>query len=370
MFEVITQRLAEINVTERELKKINENENKRTEINTPEDFFSEFVDLNPQKTKIMETKLHTDIYDLYDSVEDYNIENLINLVPMNDICSPEIFLEAVNGKLPNKGKFVCHAETVEQRFQRIMNTYPRPISWLIYILDFFWKRLFPKWNLTNTVYLFITKGKDKVFSLGHILGFFACYGFKIKYLKDINKKTYFIFEKERIPFKNGKSSSGIIFKTDRVGKNGKLINLYKIRTMHPYSEYIQQFVYDLNGSNNGDKLNDDFRVASWGRFFRRYWVDEIPMLINLIKGEIKLVGVRPLSLCKFNMYPQDLQQLRITTKPGLIPPFYADMPETFEELLESERNYLLAYKDCPLKTDVKYFFKCVYNILFKHAHSA
>jgi lipopolysaccharide/colanic/teichoic acid biosynthesis glycosyltransferase len=45
----------------------------------------------------------------------------------------------------------------------------------------------------------------------------------------------------------------------RIGMYGKIIHVYKLRTMHPYSEYIQKYVYDLNGSVNGDKINNDFR---------------------------------------------------------------------------------------------------------------
>ena len=93
------------------------------------------------------------------------------------------------------------------------------------------------------------------------------------------------------------------------------------------------------------------------------------MLINLLKGDIKLVGVRPLSRSMFNLYPPDLQKLRTSIKPGLVPPFYKDLHETFDEVLDSERKYLLAYKRNPIKTDIKYFFMCWYNIIIKHARS-
>ena len=177
-------------------------------------------------------------------------------------------------------------------------------------------------------------------------------------------------EKKKDPIKNYKPSSGILFKMERIGKNCKPIYIYKFRTMHPYSEYIQDLLYNLNGSGNGDKIKDDFRIASWGKFLRKYWIDELPMLLNLLKGDIKIVGVRPLSSMKFNLYPPDLQKLRVSSKPGLIPPFYADIPKTFVELLESERTYLLAYKKNPIRTDIKYFIKCCYNIVIKNATSS
>ncbi|MGE5682101.1 MAG: sugar transferase [Bacillota bacterium] len=370
MFEGITDKLAQINLIKKVFPEVFENKVNPPTVNSPEEFYAAFVDLDPKKTKITETVLYEDIYKIYDTVEDIDVANIINLKKLNDVCEPEEFLEAISKKLPLKGKFICHAETVEQRYKRIINKYPRVISGPLYILDFIIWRLLPKWRFSKKLFLLLTKGKNKAFSLAQILGLFAYYGFTVNYLKDINDITYFAFEKVKIPCIDCKPSSGIIFRMDRVGKGGRVIKLYKLRTMHPYSEYIQQFVYDLNGSQNGDKLNNDFRVASWGRVFRKYWIDELPMLINWLKGEIKLVGVRPLSLCKFNMYPEELQQLRISCKPGLIPPFYADLPKTFDELLLSEKKYLLAYKNNPIKTDVKYFFQCIYNILIKSARSA
>jgi hypothetical protein len=59
----------------------------------------------------------------------------------------------------------------------------------------------------------------------------------------------------------------------------------------------------------------------------------------------------------------------VRTKPGLVPPFYADMPRTFEEIEESERRYLESYQRCRLGTDLRYFFKALYNIVFRHARS-
>ena len=56
-------------------------------------------------------------------------------------------------------------------------------------------------------------------------------------------------------------------------------------------------------------------------------------------------------------------------KPGLLPPYYADMPKTLEEIMSSELKYLEAYEKSPFATDVKYFFKVFYNIIIKKARS-
>jgi len=84
---------------------------------------------------------------------------------------------------------------------------------------------------------------------------------------------------------------------------------------------------------------------------------------------LQIFGVRPLSAHYFSLYPKDLQDLRGKVKPGLVPPFYADLPVTFEEICESERRYILAYLERPVRTQVVYFWKAFYNIVFKGARS-
>jgi lipopolysaccharide/colanic/teichoic acid biosynthesis glycosyltransferase len=99
-------------------------------------------------------------------------------------------------------------------------------------------------------------------------------------------------------------------------------------------------------------------------------MDELPMLVNWLKRDIKLVGVRPLSETFFKTYPLELQKERSLVRPGLIPPYYADMPSGMKEVWESERRYLERYRDHPRRTDFIYFFRALNNILFHHAKSS
>jgi len=139
--------------------------------------------------------------------------------------------------------------------------------------------------------------------------------------------------------------------------------------MHPYSEYIQDYVYKQHDLQDGGKFRDDFRITSWGAFSRKIWLDELPMLINLFKGNMKLVGVRPLSKQYFELYNKELQERRIKYKPGLIPPFYADMPSDLDAIQLSETRYLALYDKHPFLTDFRYFWKSWWNILFRNARS-
>ena len=69
------------------------------------------------------------------------------------------------------------------------------------------------------------------------------------------------------------------------------------------------------------------------------------------------------------MNTDELREKRIQAKPGLIPPFYADLPLSLDEIIQSESRYLDLYKQHPFKTDWNYFFKAVKNIVFKNART-
>jgi lipopolysaccharide/colanic/teichoic acid biosynthesis glycosyltransferase len=197
---------------------------------------------------------------------------------------------------------------------------------------------------------------------------YSC-GFEILETKEIGDVQYFVTRKVKEPLFPQNPTYGPLIRLKRHGKDGELFNVYKLRTMHAYSEYLQEYVYKNNKLQVGGKFKDDFRITTEGKIFRKFWLDEVPMLINLLKGEMKLIGVRPLSSHYFNLYTDELKQKRIQHKPGLIPPFYADMPNTLEEIMESEMKYLDAYEKSPYLTDLRYFIRAWYNIIFKRARS-
>jgi lipopolysaccharide/colanic/teichoic acid biosynthesis glycosyltransferase len=111
-------------------------------------------------------------------------------------------------------------------------------------------------------------------------------------------------------------------------------------------------------------------VTTWGIIMRKFWLDELPTLYNWLKGELSLVGVRPLSFHYLSLYDTELQELRKKVKPGLIPPFYADLPNTFEEICASEKKYIERFLKHPARTQFIYFWKSFVNIVIKGARSA
>lgn len=296
-------------------------------------------------------------------------EYIINLHKINDIKKLDDFLDAVNEKLELKGYFFCCVETKDQRKKRLLKKYPFILNYIFYSLDFIIKRLLPKLRWTRGIYLFLTRGENTVISRAEALGRISRAGFTIRQESFIGNFLCIEALKTGLPIKNKNINYGALIALPRVGQEGKIIKVYKLRTMHPYSEYIQEYVYKLHDLQNGGKFKHDFRITSWGKLCRKVWIDELPMIINFLKGEMKLFGVRPLSRQYFELYTPEVRERRIRYKPGLIPPFYADMPQNLEEIQASEIKYLNFYDKNPLKTDVSYIFKSAWNIVFRKVRS-
>ena len=308
--------------------------------------------------------VNADTKDSIDSIKG-KVFNIINVNRINDLSNINEFFESVNKKLVKEGVFVGCVETIKQKKEKIFNKLPSVIAYPYYFSDFIFKRVCPKVFPTKKIYNFITKGKDSSISLSETLGRLILSGFEILGYEEINGVTYFAAKRTRLPRYQENPSYGFIIKLKRVGINGNIINVYKLRTMHPYSEYLQEYIFKNNRLKEGGKFNKDFRITAWGKILRKLHLDELPMIINFLRGELKLVGVRPLSLQYYNLYEEDIRNRRIKYKPGLFPPFFADLPKTFSEIMDSERKYLDKYETNPIKTDLIYLLKILYNINIK-----
>jgi lipopolysaccharide/colanic/teichoic acid biosynthesis glycosyltransferase len=150
-----------------------------------------------------------------------------------------------------------------------------------------------------------------------------------------------------------------------------MFRVFKFRTMHPYSEFLQDYMKKHHGYGPNGKIVDDFRVTGWGKFLRKFWIDELPQVINLAKGDMKIVGVRPVSNSYFNDLPKEIQSGRRYAKPGCIPPYLAlNRKSSVGSVLEAEEEYMAEFRKAPLRTDVKYFMSAVYHIVFSRRRSA
>ena len=297
------------------------------------------------------------------------LDNFINIKKLNNVRFVNKFLEESNEVLSKEGLFIGHIEASHNRKSRILRKYPRPLNLIAYLFDFILKRVFPKWRPTKKVYFWLTRGRNRVISEMEIYGRLYSCGFELVDSKEINGFLWFIGRKIGAPAFNTEATYGPLITLNRHGKGNELFKVYKLRSMYPFSEYLQSYISAKNGLQEGGKFKDDPRVTTAGKIFRKFWIDEIPMLCNLVRGEMKLIGVRPLSTHYLSLYPDNLKELRAKVKPGLIPPFYADLPSTLDDIIESEERYLYSYLDNPISTDLKYFLKAFHNIFIKRARS-
>lgn len=152
----------------------------------------------------------------------------------------------------------------------------------------------------------------------------------------------------------------IFYTQDRIGKDGKLFKLYKFRSMVPNADEILKNIlkYDKKRAREyrlNKKMNDDPRITKVGKLIRRYSIDELPQLINILFGEMTVIGNRPyLPREKKDMgtYYDDI----VKTKPGLTGFWQVSLRSrgTFEERLKMEQYYS---NNFGIRFDTSIFFK-------------
>ena len=110
-----------------------------------------------------------------------------------------------------------------------------------------------------------------------------------------------------------------IFRQRRIGLDGSYFTVYKFRTMYEDAEQRLQDLRDLNQVGGADdiffKVEDDPRVTPAGRFLRKWSIDELPQLWNVLRGDMSMVGPRPLPVSAEQFEPWQLRRLRV--RPGL-----------------------------------------------------
>lgn len=327
-------------------------------------YASEFIDFSSFKKITFE--------DLINTGTSFDANHLVvNLGRMNDVRYINKTLEDINYKIQKNDIFIGVFETFTSRRLR-KKAYQVPIINKIFLLyEFLFLRVIPKLNFFKKIYFLLSKGQDRLLSKAEMLGRLVSCGFEIIDSRKINGLNYFIVKKAKEPLFDLKPSYGPVFGMNRIGKNGKIIRVFKFRTMHPYSEYLHDYVLKINGYAQTGKPASDFRLTPWGKFMRKYWLDELPQFYNILKGEMKLVGVRPVSQRYFQDIPPELKELRLKQKPGCIPPYVAlNRNGDVESVQQAELDYLNQKIKHPYTTDTRYFFQALFNILVRRKRSA
>jgi len=153
-----------------------------------------------------------------------------------------------------------------------------------------------------------------------------------------------------------------IFLQTRIGQNGQPFRIFKFRTMVDRAEALLPQLVDLDAlSQPAFKLQDDPRVTRVGRFLRRFSLDELPQLVNVLRGEMSMVGPRPEEATLVARYTDD-QRRRLAVKPGMTGPMQVngrgDLP--FEQRLALELDYIEHYS---LRRDLAILFRTLPAVL-------
>lgn len=139
------------------------------------------------------------------------------------------------------------------------------------------------------------------------------------------------------------SSGPVFFVQKRVGLNKRIFRFYKFRSMVPDAEQRQAEVEHLNeASGPVFKIEHDPRITRIGRILRKTSLDELPQLINVLKGDMSLVGPRPLPIRDYKGFDEDWHRRRLSVKPGITCLWQVNGRSTisFEKWMELDMKYI------------------------------
>ena len=153
-----------------------------------------------------------------------------------------------------------------------------------------------------------------------------------------------------------------IYVQKRVGKSGKEFKFYKFRSMVPNAEAMLESLLDKNEMEGpAFKIKEDPRITKFGRIIRRACIDELPQLINILKGDMSFVGPRPPLPREVEMY-DEYQLQRLSVIPGLTC-YWQVQPDrnsiSFDEWMECDMRYI---RERSLKTDIRIMIKTVCTV--------
>jgi len=161
------------------------------------------------------------------------------------------------------------------------------------------------------------------------------------------------------------SKGGIFFVQKRYGYNGRVIRLFKFRTMDQGADALQQKLREEHNEMDGGafKMKDDPRVTRVGSLLRKTSIDELPQLFNVLRGEMSLVGPRPLPLADYEHFKKVSHMRRLSVLPGITCTWQASGRNnvSFDEWMELDMAYIDGWS---FMTDIYILLKTIPAVLF------
>jgi len=202
-------------------------------------------------------------------------------------------------------------------------------------------------NLRLNMYFFFKRVSDVLISLIGVIGLLV--------LTVIIKIVYML---------TGDFKS-IFYSHERIGKDGKPFKLYKYRTMVPNSaEMLEEMLKDkkyLKEWKENHKFENDPRITKAGNFLRKTSLDEIPQFINILKGDMSLIGPRPMLQEEVDEYGKNKEKL-LSVRPGLTG-WWACNGRSCTSAKERKKLELYYVDNCSFMLDMKCIFRTVIAVL-------
>jgi hypothetical protein len=329
-------------------------------------FFSRYL-RNMGHTQL--TYCVVDVPSELDDLKRKDYYDLVICIPaVNDFTTINQSFVSVHEALHWGGVFIGRVETLQHRKERIRASKNRFSAMITIFLEFLFKRALPKLPGFRFFYRKFRLLKHPIFSKCEALGRLHYCGFEHFDIKETDNYLYFIARKSAQPLRE-KPNDGMLIRVQKVGKDGRTIYCYKLRTMHAYANYLHNFILEEHELDKEGKVIGDFRKTTWGKFLRKTWLDELPQLYNIIKGDLSFIGYRPLSREFLSQYPEQWRTQRMKIKPGFVPPYYADCPKSFSEIIASEKRYYELKKKHPITTDIFYLMRVILNFIIQRART-
>jgi lipopolysaccharide/colanic/teichoic acid biosynthesis glycosyltransferase len=305
---------------------------------------------------------------------------LVGRTRINDVRRLNRFLQFCSRQITMGGYFVVRYIPLENVVKNLKHRYTGFLFRPVFILHYIWYRALPKipWldilyfspkiSWLDTLILSLTKKRNRALSKAEVWGRLSFCGMQVIAESKGDEEIFLIARRVALP-ENKRPSYYPVVALEKVGLDGKIIRTHKIRTMFPFSEFLQKRIFEDNGLAPTGKFANEFRLTEVGKFLRKYWLDELPQIFDWLRGDIKLVGMRATSRHFLSLYPQELYDLYIQTKPGLIPPIFDESTGGFDQIVEVELTYLKRYRDQPVRTDIRYFMQTFTDIVFRGVRS-
>ena len=294
---------------------------------------------------------------------------LVSRNRLNNVRRLNRYLLSCASRLAMGGYMVARYTPLEHVARQLKEQHAGWLYWPVFLSHFIWHRALPKLPGLNRLYFHLTGGKTRVLSKAEVWGRLAYCGMRVIAESDGDAERVLIARRASLPARNPKPSYYPVVALEKVGLDGKPMYMHKIRTMYPYSEFLQQRIFEDHGLASTGKFANDFRLTEYGSFLRRYWLDELPQLFDWLRGEVKLVGMRATSRQFLSLYPREVYDLYVQVKPGLIPPIFDESTKGLDMIAEVELDYLRSYCRQPVRTDARYLLRTVSDIVIRGVRS-